>query len=426
MTDVTGPDEPEVDEPVPDEPVPEESVPEGSVPEGSEVAADGADEPVDGTAVAEVAAVDPEGPDDPPTAVADVAEIDVEDALDVEHDGRITEIGAPELIDTGSHTTAAIVGGVLLVAVIIIALFGFSSLLDDAAEGREVPVVVVPRLNNRPVDQAQAQLERLGLIVDIQYQANEVVPVDVVVDQTPIAGARLEVGERVVLGVSDGPSGVRVPDTVGQTIADATRLLSVVGLTAAPVERYDEGVVAGLVLTTNPPPGSRSMIGSQVEVIVSKGPEPRVVPEIVGLGAAEGMLQIGRAELNVGEVTRRPVDGVAPGTIASVEPGVGASVPRGTRVDVVISVSVTDRTVPDLVGLRRATAEKIADSLGIDLRVTTETVAAGDRRAGLVISQTPIADSPLAAMSVVVALVPAPTTTTTTAAPRPSTTTTAP
>ena len=365
--------------------------------------------------------------DDRPDDTDDLAGTDEVGAAETDApEGRVTEIGATEVIDTGAHVVAPVVGGIVLLIIIVAGLFGLSHVLSDASSNREVPAVVVPRLSNRPVAQAQTQLERLGLIVDVQYQANERVPVDVVVEQTPIAGARLEVGERVVLGVSDGPSGVRVPDTVGQPVADAARLLSVVGLVATPVERYDEAIPAGTVITSNPAPSSRSMLGANVELIVSKGPEPRTVPEVAGLVSAEGMAEIGRAELNIGDVTRKVVQGVDPGKIASVEPAAGTAVPRGSRVDVVISVSPTPATVPDLVGLRRTTAEDIADSLGIRLSVTAEAVAPTDRRAGLVISQSPVADSPLAGMSIVVAVVPTPTTTTTTAVPGSTTTTTRP
>ena len=367
--------------------------------------------------------VDPD-PTDPTDRTEPTDRADAADRADgPDRAERVTEIGAPELIDTADHTVATVVGSVFLVLVIIVGLFGITKVLDDASSGQEVPVVVVPRLTNRPMAQAQAELERLGLIVDIRYQPNERVPVDVVIDQTPIAGARLEVGERVELGVSDGPSGVRVPNTVGQPVADATRLLSVVGLAAAPTEVYDEEVPAGLVLGSNPAPSGRSTLGSSVELIVSKGPEPRVVPEVVGLPAAEGMLQIGRAELNVGDVTRRAVDGVAPGNIASVDPGGGSEVPKGSRVDVVISIAPTPGTVPDLVGLRRATALEIADSLGIRVSASNEIVEATDRRIGLVISQTPVADSPTAPMSIVIAVGPTPTTTTTTTTPGATTTT---
>ncbi len=390
-TDETGPAG------TPDEP-PDRAPGTGEPASGTDEPASGTDEPASGTD--EVAAVAP--------------------------GERITEIGAPELIDRADHTVATVVGGVLLLLVIVVGLFGISRVVDEAASGREVPVVVVPRLSNRPVEQAQAQLERLGLIVDVRYQANERVPVDVVIEQTPIAGARLEVGERVVLGVSDGPSGVRVPNTVGQPVADATRLLSVVGLVASPTEVYDEAIPAGVVLGSNPGPSGRSTLGASVELIVSKGPEPRIVPEVVGLASAEGMLQIGQADLNVGEVTRRVVEGVDPGKIASVDPGVGSAVPRGSRVDVVISAPPTPGTVPDLVGLRRVTALEIAESLGIRVSVTNETVPATDRRIGLVIAQSPVADSPRAGMTITIAVGPVPTTTTTTTTPGSVTTTTRP
>ena len=72
-------------------------------------------------------------------------------------------------------------------------------------------------------------------------------------------------------------------------------------------------------------------------------------------------------------------------------------------------------SAPDLVGFTQANASRIADELGFDVRVRTETITGGDRRAGRVISQSPIANSPLPAggtVTITVAAAPVPTTTT--------------
>ena len=151
------------------------------------------------------------------------------------------------------------------------------------------------------------------------------------------------------------------------------------------------------------------------------------MPELVGQPSAEAFVALGRAELQVGRVTRRESGDATPGTVLSTDPPGGAQAPRGYPVAVVVAAEPGSLDVPDLVGFTRASATSIASKLGLTVSVRTETVPAGDRRSGRVISQTPVANSPISpggAVTITVGAVPAPTTTTTT--PGASTTTTAP
>lgn len=340
---------------------------------------------------------------------------------------RVTEIGPPESVDPAEHPTATVVAVVGLLLVVIVALAGLGGLMTTSPEERgQVAEIVVPRMGGRPLPEAQAALEQLGLIVDVRYEPNEVVPPDVVVDQEPIAGARLEVGEQVVLVVSDGPAGVRVPDLGDVTAAEAVRLLGALGLTAVVEEVFDEDVPQGSIVGTNPAEGARVEPGAQVTVQLSKGPEPRTVPDIVGRPSPEAFVAIGRAELQVGRVTRRTSADAEPGTVLSVDPAPGSQAARGFPVEVVIAEAPESIPVPDLVGFSQASAARIADELGLDVSVRTEVVTPGDLRNGRVISQRPVANSPGRAggtVVITVGAVPAPTTTTTTTPASPTTTT---
>jgi len=342
---------------------------------------------------------------------------------------RITEIGAPEVVDRASHPLATALGIAGLTIVVLIAVFGLAGTMTaEQDQGRQVPEIVVPRVSGRSLPDAQAQLERLGLIVDVDYEPNEVAPVDVVVDQDPIAGARLEVGEQVVLAVSDGPAGVRVPDFNGVGAAEAVRLLGALQLTGIIEEVFDERVPQREIVGSIPAVGARTVIGSEVRVLVSKGPEPRTVPELVGQTSSEGFVALGRAELEVGQVSRRVTSEAEPDTILSTDPAPGAQAPRGFPVEVVVAAAPGPVDAPDLVGFTQASASSIATDLGLDVSVRTELVISGDRRSGRVISQTPVANSPLAGGGTVTITVgaepPPPTTTTTTSIPGGSTTTT--
>jgi serine/threonine-protein kinase len=355
------------------------------------------------------------------------AELDQSDGEPDEHGGRITEIGQPEAVDRSHHPYATAIGVAALLIVVILGLAGLGSLMSTEDAGRDVPEIVVPRVTGRTLVQAQEQLEALGLIVDVRYEPNEVVPVDVVVDQEPVAGARLEVGEQVVVVASDGPAGVRIPTFADVAPSEAVRLLTALGLTPVIEEVFDEDVAQGQIVGTVPAAGARAQPGQQVTVQVSKGPEPRTVPEMVGQPSAQAFVALGRAELQVGDVTRRFARDATPGTVLSTSPEGGAQAPRGYPVDVVIAAAPGAVTVPDLVGFTQASARRIATELGLSTTVRTEVLAAGDRRDGRVLSQSPVANSPTdpgATITITVGAVPVPTTTTTTTTPGRSTTTT--
>ncbi len=173
-------------------------------------------------------------------------------------------------------------------------------------------------------------------------------------------------------------------------------------------------------------PACARRCGSSVEVRVSRGPEPRVVPEVVGLASVEAFAAIGRADLTVGSVSRRVSDDQPVGTVLSVAPAPGAEAPRGQPVDVVIATDVGPLTVPDLVGLTRASAVTVAEASGVEVTVRTEAVPSGDRRNGLVMRQSPIVESPAARGSSVTVVVGAAPATPTASATTTTTTTTAP
>lgn len=348
------------------------------------------------------------------------------DALDPP--ARVTEIGAPERVERGPHRVATVVAALALAGVAVLALVGLGNLISDDAGTVEVDEVVLERYVGRSVDEAQRALERLNVIVDVRYEANETIPVDIVSGQEPVAGARVEVGELVVLVASDGPVGLAVPDLTSLSGPEAVRLLGTLGFESTLVDVFDEVVPPGEVVGSVPAAGVRAPRGSAVEVRVSSGPEPRVVPEIVGVASVDAFAAIGRADLTVGDVTRRVSDDQPPGTVLSSDPAPGAQAPRDQPVDVVIATDVGLLQVPDLVGLTRASAATVAEGSGFDISIRTEAVPSGDRRAGLVIRQSPITGSPAARGSSVTVVVgaapsPPPTTTTTTAAPATTTTT---
>lgn len=334
------------------------------------------------------------------------------------HASRVTEVGPLETVDVRSHPWATAVGVVGLLIVVVLGVVALGARIEDRDGGVEVDQVVLPRLTGRPLSDAQAELERRGMIVDVRYEPNELVAPDVVVGQEPVAGARLEVGRQVVLAVSDGPAGVTVPGLSGLSAPEAVRLLSALGLVGVPELVYDEVAPVGEIAGSLPAPGGRALPGDQIRLQVSMGPEPRTVPDVVGLSSPAAFAALGRSDLQIAGVTRRTTTDAAPGTVLAVEPSAGEEVPRDTPVRVVVAVASEPGEFPDLVGLTEESARRVAAELGVRVSVSSESIGPDDPRDGFVIRQTPVAGTPAdsGAVSLVVgvALPPPPPPTTTT------------
>lgn len=335
-------------------------------------------------------------------------------------------VGEPESVDTARHPWATVLGIVVLVALFLFAAAGWGSAVEGGERRADVGRVELPRLAGTPVAEAQRQLEALEVLVALEYQPNEVVPADVVFEQTPIAGAKVEVGTEVTLIVSDGPTGIPVPDLRGFQGAEAQALLQALGVANEVQQVPDESIRPGEVVGTVPAAGVPTRAGTPVVVQVSSGPAPRTVPEVLDLPFAVALADIGRAGLGLGEVTRRYVEGREPGLVVSTDPAPGSEAPRDLPVDVELTGPPPQTRIPSLLGLTRANAARIAEALdGVEVRVRVTTLAPGDARSGRIVRQSLPVDTrvgPGTVLELVVGEVPPPPTTTVPPGATPTTT----
>lgn len=304
---------------------------------------------------------------------------------------RVTETGAPERLDGRTHSLATLFGVLGLIGIMLLGLVALAQSIEGDGEQLEVTRVVLPRFADRQWSEAQRQLENLGLLVDVEFAPNERVPQNTVVDQSPIAGSRVEVGSVVTLIASDGPIGLQVPDIVGLQSYEAIEILDLHLLQHELQPVFDDEVRPGAVVATDPPAGARIQTQGVVTLQISEGPEPRVVPDIVEELTPDAFARLGRADLEVGEITIQFVNDTAEGyRVVSTSPAAGESVPLNFPIDVVITQPRGD-TVPDLTGLRTSFARRLAQEFGFTITVQRESIPSGDRRDGIVMRQQPLA-----------------------------------
>ncbi|MBK8509704.1 MAG: PASTA domain-containing protein [Candidatus Competibacteraceae bacterium] len=199
--------------------------------------------------------------------------------------------------------------------------------------------VIVPNVVGQPQSAAAATLQNAGLTVGtVSEQNSATVPQGEIISQNPAAGASVAPGSAVALVVSSGPESTTVPNVVGQTQTAAADALKQVGLTVGTITRENSATVpAGTVISQNPAAGASVATGSAVALVVSLGPAPVTVPNVVGLSLQTAQAVISSANLVTGSVTAqttgsRSLDGL----VASQNPAAGTSVARGASVNLVV------------------------------------------------------------------------------------------
>lgn len=117
-----------------------------------------------------------------------------------------------------------------------------------------------------------------------------------VIGTNPGLGKTVHGGDAIELRVSKGPAPVSVPDDlVGQPQSAATAELDHLGLQVSPVEKYNSSVAAGDVVAAHPGAGHQLHKGDTVTLVVSKGPKPKPVPNVVGENIQSAVSSIRRA-----------------------------------------------------------------------------------------------------------------------------------
>jgi beta-lactam-binding protein with PASTA domain len=179
-----------------------------------------------------------------------------------------------------------------------------------------------------------------------------------------------------------------VPSVEGRSQAEAVDAVSEANLSAQVTEAFDETVPKDQVISTDPAAGDTIQRGAEVSLVVSKGPERYEVPPVVGMTLAEATTRIGEVNLTVGDVREVFHESVPDGQVITAEPGPGASLKKGTAVEMTVSKGRKPIEVPDQTGKDATAATRALEKLGLEVdakeQQNSDTVPKGS-----VISQSP-------------------------------------
>jgi serine/threonine-protein kinase len=158
----------------------------------------------------------------------------------------------------------------------------------------------------------------------------------------------------------------KVPKVTGIRYQSAQFQLKEAKLTSK-LGRRSSNKPKGIVLAQTPKPGKSVIQGTQVALVVSKGPAGIAMPDLTGLAAADAakILQGRKLTLTLDQVPSQE----APGTVVGQTPKPGKRAKRGTAVVLQVAKGRSSVSVPDVTGQTQQEASAALRAAGLTANV---------------------------------------------------------
>ena len=262
-------------------------------------------------------------------------------------------------------STRAILLAVIAFLLIVAASFGGSWWWTEYGPGS---YLTMPTTTGRDLADVQADLGAIGLASSVEEEFSDDVQSGIVTHSDPDGGSSVHKSTNVQLYVSKGIDMKDVPNVVGKGQDEASRTLADAGLALGAVtDAYSEDIPPGQVISQSVAAGTSLAHDSTVDVVLSKGREPRTVPTLTGKGASAAKSSIEALGL-VASPTEAYSDTVPEGQVISQQTREGSTVYRGDSVSYTVSKGPEMVTVPDVVGLQRQEAHDKLEGAGFTVQ----------------------------------------------------------
>lgn len=283
--------------------------------------------------------------------------------IDDDADSHVKHVPAPD-----ANVAAALSVLRFFVAALLLGGLGWYT-LNEVIDYLNVTSLALPNVEGMPIEQAAMMLNDLNLEVDTYNDDIANVPFDHITNQTPEAGQRVRVGRTITLGVNTPADDVPLPDLMGMMLEQASERLQSLGFEVGKVTYDFSDQPERTIIAQEPAVSTPTRTGSNVNVVLSRGPEvPRVtLPDLRGLRVEQARARL--SELNMPNVSLI-AGGIssAPNTILAQRPQAGQTVLASVPVTLYHSVAGDNVVrVPDLRGLSLREAQRRIIGAGLEV-----------------------------------------------------------
>ena len=175
------------------------------------------------------------------------------------------------------------------------------------------------------------------------------------------------------------------PYVIDETEENAMKLIARAGLTAEVSRTSDANRPAGTVIQQAPEYNTTMRRGEKVLITISTGPQQQEVPNLYGLNLSKARAELEQHGFSLMTLSKRIVSERAWDTVLEQSPAAGTPLSAGGIVQVTVSGGSV--AIPNLVGMHRAEALQLAESIGLRITEVREIPIEDASKADLVASQ---------------------------------------
>ena len=185
----------------------------------------------------------------------------------------------------------------IAVALLLLGVGAYSAFGGGTSTKKDV---IIPDVNGMTLAEAKSALEKAGLVLDEGGTEKSDKPEGTIIQVFPEVGSTVKSGSKVRVIVSGGVTKLKMQDLRESSLEDAKKILDTDGLTKyTAVEKNDDTIKAGYVISTDPEAGTEITLDSKITIYVSKGPATKYVsvPGLMGLTRDEAIAKITSSKL---------------------------------------------------------------------------------------------------------------------------------
>lgn len=249
----------------------------------------------------------------------------------------------------------------VLIGAIVLTIAALGFLISSTPSTVQVPDVV-----GETLDVAKEKIEVAGLVVgDVKEEASTEYKEGTVIRTSPVAKTSRMEGSKVDIFVARVAM-VTVPNLIGSDADSAQKELEDLGFKVTLKKEYSDTVEEDYVIKTDPVANSSKEKGSTITVVVSKGVQPKTVPDVTGKSQDTAKQLLEAAGFIIGTISEEYSDSVAEGNVISTDPQANVELEKGSIVNMVVSKG-KEIIMPDLVsaGYTYSEARNQLQSLGV-------------------------------------------------------------
>ena len=221
-----------------------------------------------------------------------------------------------------------------------IAFVAIMSLIIGLTGGEEK---VVPDVIGLTEVDAKARLQSAGFKYQTEGIFSSEIEFGQVIEQNPKGNTVAKTKKVVKLKISKGKNKISIPNVAGMSEKEAIFKLQNAGFEVKITYDNSDSVSQGQVISQNPSSDEKTMLETEVTIIVSLGKKNTSVPNLIGQTLDSAGNNLINSKLTVGEVINQETADYLPGQIISQSVASGTTVNVGTNVNLVVAKELTSK-----------------------------------------------------------------------------------